>query len=108
MALGFTVDMLQKHVELHSSFALPGQLKTARFAVLQDRLQLILLHCFFPFLRIRSVCDVGSWPTVAYKHKNVLFLYSVQYQELLTHERVGKTGTAILRKTNLYNADFGN
>lgn len=24
------------------------------------------------------------------------------------HERVGKTGTATLRKTNLYNTDFGN
>uniref|UniRef100_A0A8D0ETH3 non-specific serine/threonine protein kinase n=1 Tax=Strix occidentalis caurina TaxID=311401 RepID=A0A8D0ETH3_STROC len=40
------------------------------------------------------------------RHKNVLFLYSVQYRELLTHEHVGKTGTAILRKTNLYNTDF--
>lgn len=69
-------------------------------------LQLILCRCFISFLGIKSVVWIHG--PLWCRHKIVLFLYSVQYQEPLMHEHVGKTGTAILRKTNLCNTDFGN
>lgn len=88
--------------------ALHYQDGTRHVCCLTGSLQLTLLHCFVYFLSVKSICGVNSWPTVVYRHKIVLFLYSVQYQELLMHEHVGKTGSAILRKTNLCNTDFGN
>ncbi|XP_071887329.1 serine/threonine-protein kinase NIM1 isoform X2 [Anas platyrhynchos] len=86
--------------------ALHYQDSTRHVCCLTGSLQLTLLHCFVYFLSVKSICGVNSWPTVVYRHKIVLFLYSVQYQELLMHEHVGKTGSAILRKTNLCNTDF--
>lgn len=99
MALGFTLDMLQKHVGLNSSFVLPEQLMLARFAVLQDPCDLLYFTAQNKIAKASKFsASLSVWSET--KHPNLAPLLAPKY---LAHLR----SSELTRKAQTFSTSTG-